>query len=65
MAFTAEQKKAHRAKPGVQATERQYNKAWRDQNKKRLAEYRRAYRRGVVARGSSTTTSDMPDADSI
>jgi hypothetical protein len=65
MAFNAEQKQAHRAKPEVREQERQYNKAWRDQNKKRLAEYRRAYRCGVVASRSSTTTRDVPDADSI
>ena len=64
MAFTAKQKRAHRAKPEVQAAERQYNKAWRDQNKKRLAEYRRAYRRGVVSSRSTTTTSDVPEGDS-
>ena len=63
MAFSAEQKRAHRAKPDVQAAERQYNKAWRDQNKKRLAEYRRVSRRGVVS-NRSTTTSDVPEGDS-
>jgi hypothetical protein len=65
MAFSAEQKRAYRAKPEVQAAERQYNKAWRDQNKKRLAEYRRAYRRGLVASRSSTTTSDASNADPL
>jgi hypothetical protein len=49
MAFTPEQKRAYRAaKPEVQAAERQYNKSWRIQNRQRLAEYRRAYRRYCV-----------------
>jgi hypothetical protein len=60
MAFTAEQKRAYRSRPEVQAAEREHNKRWRYDNKKRLAEYRRAYRRGVRARGSSTTTTQDP-----
>ena len=60
MAYTKEQKRAWRQRPEVRA----YNKAWRDQNKKHIAEYMRDYRRKVSGGSPSSTTTrpDLPDA---
>jgi hypothetical protein len=44
MAFTAQQKRAHRAKPEVQARERAYKANWDTTNKYERAAYQRAYR---------------------
>jgi hypothetical protein len=73
MAFSAEQKRAHRAKHEVQAKERSYKAQWDRANREQRAAYQRAYRSGKVGGGSSTTPptphqqlnqSDLFDADS-
>jgi hypothetical protein len=73
MAFTAEQKKAWRNKPEVQARQANYNAEWDRANREQRAAYQRAYRSGKVGGGSSTTpptpptttgNGDVSDADS-
>jgi hypothetical protein len=46
VAFTAEQKREHRAKPEVQAKQRAYKRSWDQENKQRRTEYMRQWRRG-------------------
>jgi hypothetical protein len=44
MAFTAEQKRAHRAKPEVREREAAYKREWDHTNRTHKAEYQRAFR---------------------
>ena len=59
MAFTPAQKRAHRAKPEVQAKQRAYKREWDQENKQRRTQYMRDWRSGKVG-GGSTTTSTPP-----
>jgi hypothetical protein len=55
VAFNAEQKRAHRAKPEVRQREREYKADWDRTNREQRAEYQRRYRRGRAGSGSTTT----------
>ena len=59
MAFNAEQKRAHRAKPQVRQREREYKADWDRTNRQARTEYQRRYRSGKVG-GGSTTTAPSP-----
>jgi hypothetical protein len=69
VAFTAEQKREHRAKPEVQAKQRAYKRSWDQENKQRRTEYMRQWRRGLPASGASPPPpppgqGDLLDGDS-
>jgi hypothetical protein len=60
MAFTAEQKRAHRAKTAVKEREQNYNKQWRETNRQHVSEYNRAYYQRRSRGGGEQSTTPIP-----